>query len=180
MNLLRDLWTTSPRRTAVVALLIVLGGAGQALSAPLAGQVLVQRSAPFFVGLAAALAVAVLADVAIGLLLARLTADWSAAVRRSLCRVAFGQDLQTLETTPVGELLDRIDNDVYHVGSEVRGRGRNLVQMLISSLLAMITATVVWWPAGIGMLLLSGLLVLLLRRRVRELGPGRVGEEEAW
>ncbi|MCY9555770.1 hypothetical protein M5W98_29645, partial [Paenibacillus apiarius] len=65
------------------------------------------------IALAVALVAAVVTDLLIGLIMARLTADWSADVRRRLCRVALGQDLPTLETTPVGELLDRIDNDVY-------------------------------------------------------------------
>jgi len=121
VRLLRDLWATSPRRTGAVALLIILGAAGQAAASALAGAVLLGRSAVVFVVLAGALAVSVLSDVVVGLLMARLTADWTAAVRRGLCRVAFGQDLPTLETTPVGELLDRIDNDVYSVGAELRG-----------------------------------------------------------
>ena len=63
-------------------------------------------------------------------MIAGLTADWSADVRRRLCRVAFGQDLPTLETTPVGELLDRIDGDVYQVASELRGSGVRIAQGL--------------------------------------------------
>ncbi len=180
MNLLRDLWAAAPRRTAVVALLVFVGAAAQAGSAPLAGQVLVHRSPTAFAVLAAMLSTVVLADVAVGLLLARLTSDWTAAVRRSLCRVAFGQDLPKLETTPVGELLDRIDNDVYNVGSQVRAAGRSVVQFSTVSVLSVITALLVWWPAGVGMIILSALLVPLLRRRMRDLGPARVAEEEAW
>jgi hypothetical protein len=48
----------------------------------------------------------------------RLAAD----VRRRLCRWRFGQDLPTLEDTPVGELLDRIDGDVYQVAATARQR----------------------------------------------------------
>jgi ABC-type multidrug transport system fused ATPase/permease subunit len=180
VNLLRDLWTASPRRTAVVAFLVLLAAAAGAGSAPLAGLVLAHRSTPAFAALAVALATVVLADVAVGLLLARLTSDWTAAVRRSLCRVAFGQNLPTLETTPVGELLDRIDNDVYNVGAQVRGAGRQLAQTLVASILSVLTALVIWWPAGVGMVVLTALLVPLLRRRIRALDPARVAEEEAW
>src|SRR5919205_2835204 len=128
MRLLRDLWATSPRRTALVALLIVLGAAGQAGALALAGPVLVDRSLPLFAVLALALVAAVLADVIVGLVAARLTADWAASCRRGLNRVAFGQDLPTLENTPVGELLDRIDSDVYQVGAELRGSGMRIAQ----------------------------------------------------
>jgi ABC-type multidrug transport system fused ATPase/permease subunit len=180
VNLLRDLWTASPRRTAVVAALLLLGAAANAGAAPLAGQVLAHRSAAAFAGLAVALALVVVADLGVALLLARLTSDWTAAVRRSLCRVAFGQDLPTLETTPVGELLDRIDNDVYNVGSQVRGEGREVVQFLATSVMAVLTALIVWWPAGLTMMALAGILALWLRRRVGALAPARVAEEEAW
>jgi ABC-type multidrug transport system fused ATPase/permease subunit len=180
MRLLRDLWATSPRRTALVACLILLGAAGQAAAAALAGAVLLHRSVTLFVVLAVALAVSVLSDLLVGLIAAGLTADWSADVRRRLCRVAFGQDLQTLETTPVGELLDRIDGDVYQVAAELRGSGTRIVQYLVLGVLSLLTAFVVWWPVGLGMLVVAGLLVLGLNHPTRKIGPARMGEEEAW
>ncbi len=180
MRLLRDLWTTSPRRAAVVACLIVLGAGGQALASALAGPVLLHRSTALFTVLAAALAAAVLSDLAVGLITAGLTADWAADVRRRLCRVALGQDLPTLETTPVGELLDRIDGDVYQVASELRGSGVRIAQSLALAVLSIVTALVVWWPAGVGMLVLAVLLVAGLNGPTRRIGPARMGEEEAW
>ncbi|HEV8165581.1 MAG TPA: ABC transporter ATP-binding protein, partial [Actinomycetota bacterium] len=180
MRLLRDLWATSPRRTAVVAILIILGAAGQAAASALAGAVLLGRSTAVFVVLAGALAVAVLSDVVVGLLMARLTADWTAAVRRGLCRVAFGQDLPTLETTPVGELLDRIDSDVYQVGAQLRSSGVRVAQSVTFGVLSVVTALLVWWPAGLGMLALATTLVLTLSKRLAAIGPRRVAEEEAW
>jgi ABC-type multidrug transport system fused ATPase/permease subunit len=180
MRLLRDLWVTSPRRGAVVACLIVFGAAGQAVAAALAGPVLLHRSGTMFVLLAVALAVAVLGDLAVGLLMAGLTADWAADVRRRLCRVAYGQDLPTLETTPVGELLDRIDGDVAQVASELRGPGVRISQALAIGLLSTVTAFTVWWPAGLTMLLLSVLLAVGLRRPTGRIGPARMHEEEAW
>ncbi len=180
MRLARDLWATSPRRTAVVVCLILLGAAGQAAVSALAGPVLLYRSGPLFAVLAAALVVAVLGDVAVGLIVARLTADWSADVRRGLCRVALGQDLPTLETTPVGELLDRIDNDVYQVASELRGSGVRLAESLAMGAAAMVTALFVWWPAGLVMLVLAAVLAVGLAKPTRKITPARMGEEEAW
>src|SRR5687768_7940591 len=140
MRLLRDLWATSSRRTLLVAVLIVIGAAGQAGSLALAGAVLVNRSVPLFIVLAAALAASVLTEVFVGLVAAGLTADWAARIRRGLNRVAFGQDLPTLENTPVGELLDRIDADVYAVGSELRGSGVRIAQSLAVATLSVVTA----------------------------------------
>ena len=180
MRLLRDLWTTSPRRTFLVALLIVVGAAGQASALALAGAVLVDRSVPLFTLLAAALVASVLTDVSVGLISAGLTADWAAAVRRGLCRVAFGQDLPTLENTPVGELLDRIDSDVYQVGSELRGSGVRIAQSLAVALLSIVTAFIVWWPAGLGMVAVSGLLFVTMNKPIARLSPARISEEEAW
>ncbi|MGC4895744.1 ATP-binding cassette domain-containing protein [Micromonospora sp. DT31] len=180
MRLLRDLWTTAPRRMATVLLLIVLGAGGQAAASALAGPVLVHRSSSLFVALAAALVAAVVTDLLIGLLMARLTADWSADVRRRLCRVALGQDLPTLETTPVGELLDRIDNDVYQVAAEMRNTGVRVAQGLAVCVLATVSALIVWWPAGLAMVVLTALLTAALRRPTARIAPARMVEEEAW
>ncbi|MEU5674411.1 ABC transporter ATP-binding protein [Micromonospora sp. NPDC047753] len=180
MRLLRDLWGTSTRRVTIVAVLIVLGAAGQAGASALAGAVLVHRSAGFFAVLAVALVAVVVSDLAVSLLMAGLTADWSADVRRRLCRVALGQDLPTLETTPVGELLDRIDGDVYQVASAIRNQGTRLAQGLCVGLLSMVVALFVWWPAGIAMLLLTVVLAVGLRRPTARIGPARMAEEEAW
>ncbi|GAA1600654.1 ABC transporter ATP-binding protein [Catellatospora bangladeshensis] len=180
MRLFRDLWATSPRRTALVLLLIAAGAAAAAVSAPLAGSVLVDRSGPGFAALAVALAVVVLGDLSLGLLMSRITADWAADVRRRLCKVAFGQSLPALEGTPVGELLDRIDSDVYQVGSQLRGNGVRIVQSAAVAVLSLVTAFVVWWPAGLVMLLLTGALATGLRRSTAAIGPARMDEEEAW
>ncbi|PYC64789.1 ABC transporter [Micromonospora arborensis] len=180
MRLLRDLWGTSPRRMTVVAILIVLGAAGQAGASALAGPVLLHRSTGFFAALAAALVAMVLTDFAVSLLMAGVTADWSADVRRRLCRVALGQDLPTLETTPVGELLDRIDGDVYQVAAAVRSQGTRLAQGLCVGVLSVAVALFVWWPAGIAMLLLTVALAVGLRRPTARIVPARMAEEEAW
>ncbi|HEX8626884.1 MAG TPA: ABC transporter transmembrane domain-containing protein, partial [Catenuloplanes sp.] len=180
MRLLRDLWATSPRRTAVLAALVVLGAGGQAAASAVAGAVLVDRSTALFAVLAAALVVAVLTDLAVGLLAAGLTADWAADVRRRLCRVALGQDLPTLEATPVGELLDRIDGDVYQVAAELRGSGVRLAHALAVGVLSIVVSLVVWWPAGLAMLVLSALLAAALSGPTRRIAPTRMGEEEAW
>ncbi|WP_327030792.1 ABC transporter ATP-binding protein/permease [Micromonospora sp. NBC_01740] len=180
MRLLRDLWATSPRRMSIVTCLIVLGAGGQAAAAALAGPVLVHRAAGFFALLAVALVAAVLTDLAVSLLMAGLTADWSADVRRRLCRVALGQDLPTLETTPVGELLDRIDGDVYQVAAAVRNQGVRIAQGLAAGVLSTVVALAVWWPAGLGMLLLTVLLAVGLRKPTARIGPARMAEEEAW
>ncbi|SCL32102.1 ATP-binding cassette domain-containing protein [Micromonospora inyonensis] len=180
MRLLRDLWVTSPRRVTLVAVLILLGAAGQSAAAALAGPVLLHRSGALFGVLAAALVAAVLADLVIGLVMAGLTADWTADVRRRLCRVAFGQDLPTLEGTPVGELLDRIDGDVYQVGAEVRHVGVRLTQAVATGALSTVVALLVWWPAGLGMLLLTVLLLFVLHGPTSRIAPARMAEEEAW
>ncbi|WP_426512011.1 ATP-binding cassette domain-containing protein [Dactylosporangium sp. McL0621] len=180
MRLIRDLWATSPRRTAVVAFLVVLGAAGQAAASAVGGAVLIHRSWVMFGVLAAALVAAVLTDLGVGLIMARLTADWCADVRRRLCRVAFGQDLPTLETTPVGELLDRIDNDVYQVASEMRNAGVRIAQSACYTVLSVATTLFVWWPAGIAMIVIAVALTLGLRKPAAKIVASRMGEEEAW
>jgi ATP-binding cassette, subfamily B, bacterial len=180
MRLLRDLWATSASRTAAVALLMVLWAAGQAGAAALTGGVLVDRSRAAFALLSLAVGASVVSDLVLGLLAARLTADWSADLRRRLCRRALGQDVPTLEKTPVGELLDRIDSDVYQVASELRQSGMRIGQSAAAAVLATVTAFVVWWPAGLVMAVLAGVLVVGLAGPLQRIGPAREREEEAW
>jgi len=171
MRLFRDLWATSPRRTAAVAALIVLGEGGQAAASALAGPVLLHRSVTLFAVLAVALVAAVLSDLAVGLTMAGVTADWTADVRRRLCRVAFGQDLPTLEATPVGELLDRIDGDVNQVASELRSSGVRIAQSVALAVLSVAIAVAVWWPAGVAMLGVAALLAIVLAGPTRRPAP---------
>jgi ATP-binding cassette, subfamily B, bacterial len=180
MGLLRDLWATSPRRAALVACLVVLGALGTSTGYAAAGPVLIRHSRTMFVVLAAALLLSVLSDLLIGLLTARLTADWTADIRRRLCRSAFGQPLPALETTPVGELLDRIDSDVSQVAGELRGSGVRIVQALTTTVVSMGAALLVWWPAGVALIALSTGLAITLARPVGRIGPARMLEEEAW
>lgn len=180
MRPLRDLWAVSPRRTLVLAVFVVIGATGSAAALGLAGPVLINRSVPLFGLLAGALVAAVVSDLVLNLVAARVTADWAADARRGLCRVALGQSLPALENTPVGELLDRIDNDVYQVGSEVRGRGVRLAQSLGVALMSIVTAFIAWWPAGLAMVGVSVLLVVLMRKPIARLQPARLHEEEAW
>jgi ATP-binding cassette, subfamily B, bacterial len=180
MPLLRDLWVTSPRRTSAVALLIVLGAVGQAAASAVAGPVLLDRSRMLFGLLALTLVVTVLADLVVNVIAARLTADWSADLRRRLCAVALAQDLPTLENTPVGELLDRIDGDVYQVGSELRGSALRISQSLAVAVSSLVLAVVIWWPVGLGMLVVTLVLTAGLTGPTRRIGPARIHEEEAW
>jgi ABC-type multidrug transport system fused ATPase/permease subunit len=180
MRLLRDLWATSRSRTALVAFLIVIGASGSAGSLALAGPVLVDRSTSLFTLLAVGLVASVISDVVVGLVVAKLTADWAARTRRDLNRVAFGQDIPTLENTPVGELLDRIDSDVYQVGAELRGSGVRLAQSLAVATLSVFTTFFVWWPAALAMIAVASLLFVVMNKPVQRIGPVRIAEEEAW
>src|SRR3954469_13123630 len=180
MRLLRDLWATSAPRTAAVGLLMLLWAAGQAGAAALTGLVLVDRSRPAFLVLVVAVTAAVLSDLALALLAARLTADWSADLRRRLCRRAIEQDIPTLEKTPVGELLDRIDGDVYQVASEFRQSGVRIGQSSCAAVLSTLTAFLVWWPAGDAMDVRGVLLVVRLSGPLQRIAPAGEREEEAW
>ena len=86
----------------------------------------------------------------------------------------FGQDVPTLENTPVGALLDRIDSDVYAVGSELRGSGVRIAQSLAVATLSIVTAFLVWWPAGIAMVLVSGLLYVTMNKPIQRISPMRI------
>lgn len=180
MRLLADLWATSPRRTGLVAALVVLAALGRAGAAALAGPVLVDRSVAAFTALSAGLVVSVVAALVGRVVLAGLSADWAADVRRRSTRVAFAQDLPRLEHTPVGELLDRIDHDMHDTAALVRNNGLHILTSLLTGLLSVLTALLVWWPAGVALAVLTAVLVVSLKPLALRIGPLRVHEEAAW
>src|SRR5690242_17513787 len=77
MRLLGDLWITSPRRSAMVAMLILLAASGQAAASALAGPVLLHHSTVLFIVLVVALVAVVVGDLLMNLVMAGLSADWS-------------------------------------------------------------------------------------------------------
>lgn len=180
MGLFRDLWRSSAGRTATALVLMVIAAGATALAAGLAGPVLIHRSGTAFTALSACLVAAVLGNLTVQLVAARLTSDWTADVRRRLTRVAFSQDLPTLENTPVGELLDRIDQDVHQTGTGVRQTGVRLVTALVTGVFSTVTAAFVWWPAALAMVAVAAAIVLSLRPLAARVGPAREAEEEAW
>src|SRR2546429_5035778 len=109
MRLLRDLWATSPRRAAVVACLIVLGAAGQAVGSAVAGPVLVHRSAGLFAVLAAALFAAVVTDLVVGLLMAGLAPRLGAALVPPARPGGVRADPPAAVSTPARRRADRPD-----------------------------------------------------------------------
>ncbi|MDQ1294560.1 MAG: ATP-binding cassette, subfamily bacterial [Actinomycetota bacterium] len=180
MLLLRELWGTSPSRTALVVGLTILSAVGTSLGAALAGPLLLHRSGTVFALLALSLSVMTLGKLSISLIAARLTSDWAYDVRRRLCRVAFGQDLHSLERTPVGELLDRIDGDVHQVAMGLRTHGVSILSSFFLCGFSVLTAFFLWWPVGVCALLMCCLLAAVLLRPLRRIGLSREREEEAW
>src|SRR4051794_5522385 len=78
MSLLRDLWSTSARRSIAALVLVVLASGSYALAAALTGQVLIHHSRSAFVALSVCLVVSVCGDLAVQLIAARLSSDWTA------------------------------------------------------------------------------------------------------
>ncbi|MDT5039184.1 MAG: hypothetical protein QOE51_169, partial [Actinoplanes sp.] len=72
------------------------------------------------------------------------------------------------------------DSDVYQVGSELRGSGVRIAQSVAVAFLSVVTACFVWWPAGLAMVLVSGLLFVTMNKPIARLSPMRISEEEAW
>jgi ABC-type multidrug transport system fused ATPase/permease subunit len=180
MGLVRDLWAAAPRRAlTLVVLAVVLAGA-RAAAAVLAGMVLAHRSTGWFVALAAAMTVATLSHLVREVVATYFLTDWAEDVRSRLCQRALGQDLQALESTPVGELLDRIDGDVHHLVGELRASGLTVAEAILGGLVAVATALVVWWPAGMAMAAAIIVLALVLRPTAAAMPDARCREEEAW
>lgn len=155
-------------------------GVGGVLAAYLAGRMLVEPEKETFTLLASALVTSVLAEFTTRFVLADLSATWGRDMRSRLTRKAFRQKLRDLAAAPVGEFLDRIDDDTHQVATAVRDIGLHFLLGLVVAALGVVAAFLVWAPAGAMFLLTDGAFVVLVRPKGRRVKAARVREEEAW
>ena len=138
--------------------------------------------APLFVVLAVALVVAVLSDLAVG-------PDRRPADRRLVGRRAAPAVPGRLRPGPADAGDDAGRRAARpHRRRRLPGRPPSCAAAACgspsrspSALLSIVTALVVWWPAGVGMLVLGGAArACALREPTQRIAPARMAEEEAW
>ncbi len=101
-------------------------------------------------------------------------------LRADLLHTALHQPLPVLQEQPVGELLDRIDDDTRQLGTLVRRTGWDLWRAGVRSLLAWVAAGLTWWPAWIAFPVAALLVVAVVRPLTRVVARRKLAEEAAW
>ncbi|MCU1676914.1 MAG: transporter, partial [Frankiales bacterium] len=101
-------------------------------------------------------------------------------LRGDLLRSAFEQPLPVLQEQAVGEILDRVDDDVTQVGRLLRGTGWEMGRSVLRSLLAWVVAGLTWWGAWIAFPVVAALVLLVSWPLANVVATRKLAEEAAW
>lgn len=101
-------------------------------------------------------------------------------LRADLLDAALHQPLNVLAEQAVGEVLDRVDDDTWQLGTLLRRIVWDLVRTLLRALPMWVVAGLAWWPAWF-LFPLVGLATLLgVRPLTAEVARRKLAEEVAW
>lgn len=168
-----------PASTVAVAVAVVAALA-EVTGALVAGQVAGAPSATL-VGLLAALLVgAAVLDTGASITISGVIGRAEGRLRADLLDAALRQPLAELENQAVGEVLDRVDDDVNQLGLLGRRSGWMLARAVVRTVFAWLLAGFTWWPAWIAFPLTAVLVFALVRQHTGEMIRRRVTEEAAW
>lgn len=101
-------------------------------------------------------------------------------LRADLLRAALHQPLEVLSEQAVGEVLDRVDDDTYELGTLMRRLAWDLIRALLRIGPMWVVAGLTWWPAWLLFPLVGVATVLLVRPLTAEIARRKVAEEIAW
>ncbi|AKT51946.1 ABC transporter [Arsenicicoccus sp. oral taxon 190] len=174
-------WRRLATPTAAAALLaLTIGAVGTALGTVVAGRLAEQVSWV----LVAVLALCVVGGAAVDTLGRWLWAAVSdraeGRLRDDLLDAALGQPLPTLSEQPVGEILDRVDDDTREVGSLVRIQVWMMLRALVSIVPMLVVAGFTWWPSVLLFPVFAVAAVWSVRSLLGEIARRKVIEEAAW
>ena len=102
------------------------------------------------------------------------------ALRADLLTAALHQPLAQLSEQAVGEVLDRVDDDTWEVGSLVRRQVWEVLRTVFATVPMWIVAGLTWWPAWILFPVFGTAAVLVVRPLLPEISTRKVAEEIAW
>lgn len=174
-------WRRLRQPLAVVCILGSLVGAiGASLGSVIAGRLAAEPAGGLLLLLAVCIIGGALVDAVAHTLWAGLVDRAEGRLRADLLDAAMSQPLDALSEQAVGEILDRIDDDTYEVGSLLRRGAWLAIRTSLAAGPLWLVAGFTWWPAFV-LLPVSGLAVaLLVRRMLPEISRLKVIEEAAW
>ncbi len=114
-------------------------------------------------------------------------AAWSGVVDRAegvlradLLAAALQQPVGVLAEQAVGEVLDRVDDDTYELGTLLRRIVWDVVRTSLRAVPMWVVAGTTWWPAWLLFPLVAVAVVVAVRPLTAELARRKVAEEVAW
>lgn len=165
---------------AVAVAILVVGAVGQAWGTVLAGQLAERPGADLVGWLALALVGGVALD-ALGRVIWVGEIDRAeGALRRDVLTAAVSQPVSALSDQAVGELLDRIDDDSYEIGSLCRLIVWRVMGTLATAVPMWVIAGLTWWPAWVLFPLVASLVLLAIRPLMQPIAERKVLEEAAF
>ncbi|RKS67964.1 ABC-type multidrug transport system fused ATPase/permease subunit [Motilibacter peucedani] len=176
-------WRRLGRRGLTVALvLLTLAAAAETAGAVVGGRLAGGTGSRW--ALVAVLAVFLLGSGVLDALGATVASDVVGraehVLRVDLLGAALGQPLRTLQEQAVGEVIDRVDDDVNQTGRLMRTTGVNVVRALLRSVLAWLVAGLSWPGSWVAFPLAAGAAWLGARPSARIIAERKLAEEIAW
>ncbi|CAN5663864.1 ATP-binding cassette domain-containing protein [soil metagenome] len=101
-------------------------------------------------------------------------------LRADLLSAALHQPLEQLSEQAVGEVLDRVDDDTWEVGSLVRRQVWEALRTLFTALPIWVVAGLSWWPAWVLFPVFGALAVRSVSPLLPQISTRKVEEEIAW
>ncbi len=166
-----------------VALVVaILAAAGETLGAVVAGRLSGSPAAK--AGLVVLLAVALIGsavlDTSARTIASGIVARAEGRLRGDLLHSALSQPLPVLQEQAVGEILDRVDDDVTQVGRLLRGTGWEMARSILRSVLAWVVAGLTWWGAWVAFPVVASLVLLVAWPLAGVVASRKLAEEGAW
>ena len=157
-----------------------LGALGQTLGTVVAGQLAADPTKGLVWLLAVFVVGAALLDTAGRTAWAAVVDRAEGQLRADLLSAALHQPLAQLSEQAVGEVLDRVDDDTWEVGSLVRRQVWEVLRTVFASVPIWIVAGLTWWPAWILFPLFGTAAVLVVRPLLGQIRSRKIEEEIAW
>ncbi|MDO9380723.1 MAG: ABC transporter ATP-binding protein [Nocardioidaceae bacterium] len=165
---------------AIALVMSAIGAVGQTLGTVVAGQLAEDPTARLLWILGSCVVGAAVLDTAGRTAWATVSDRAEGRLRGDLLSAALHQPLAQLSEQAVGEVLDRVDDDTWEVGSLVRRQVWDVLRTVFAAVPMWVVGGLTWWPAWILFPVFGVAAVLVVRPLLDEISTRKVQEEIAW
>jgi len=174
-------WRRMRHPWALAALVAVaLAAVGTALGTVVAGRLAEEPSQRLVLLLALCVVGAAVVDTAGKIAWVGVSDRAEGVLRDDLLHAALRQPLSALGEQAVGEILDRVDDDTFAIGSMVRWQLWMAFRTAFGVVPMWLVAGLTWWPAFVMFPVLAVVTFVAIRGMLGEIARRKVVEEMAW